>query len=155
MWALMDDNRAIILEDGQDIDVMFALGICISGDMIAIDHDGECVGGAWFGDETPEASTGLQPLHRTLHLLVEPRYWRYVLKQGILEQILDHAFKKWPIGKIKAEPNSTQKHAMRLLKRVKFKQVAVLYKDTYVNGVKTDRHLFELRRKYWETYRQK
>lgn len=146
LYALACDKKHLFLDDYHEIDLEYAHGLCNSRASLIIDHYDYPAGAVWFDDQ-------LEDLHCQMHVLVNPKYWRQVIKQDILPQAVDWAFDCLGVNKILAEPMSTQKGAIQLLRKYKFYEHKPWYKHTKQNGVLVDVIRFEARKNYWRRLR--
>lgn len=146
LYALANDYKSQFLDDYHDIDLEYAQGLCNSGACLVIDDFGYPAGAVWFSDQVDD-------LHCQVHVLVHPKHWREVIRRDILPQAVDWAFENLGVGKILAEPLSTQKTAMRLLRKYRFYEHKPWYKHTKQGGVVVDVTRFEARKNYWRRLR--
>jgi len=117
------------------------IGAILAGQMWVMDAYTYPVGVGWLYGQKDD-------LHITISLLVDPRYMKPCLKLNLISNLLDEAF-RLGVGKIKAQPMSHQTTALKLLAKHGFRHLATQYKETKKHGIKTDVHLYELRRAHW------
>lgn len=145
LYRLASDKKHLFLDDYSDFDLEYAHGVC-NGSALVIDHYDYAVGAIWFDDQRDD-------LHCQLHALVQPQHWREVLKQDMLGKAVDWAFENLGVAKILAEPMSTQKSAIRLLRKYRFMEHRPWYKHTKQNGIVVDVIRFEARKNFWRRHR--
>lgn len=146
LYSLASDTKHLFLDDYSDFDLEYAHGVCNSRATLIIDHYDYPAGAIWFEDQVDD-------LHCQVHVLVHPKHWRQVLKQDILGQAVDWAFNNLGVNKILAEPMSTQKTAIRLLRKYQWYEHKPWYKHTKQGGITVDIIRFESRKNYWRQYR--
>jgi RimJ/RimL family protein N-acetyltransferase len=146
LWRLMEDYQHRFFNDFDTLDREWIQALVQSGELITIDDAGYAVGVIWFSDQ-------LADLHAEIHLLIQPQALRLALKQQLFAEILDKAFYLLQVRKIKAIAMETQVGAIKLLRRLKFKQNGLFRNETKVKGKAVDVFTFELHRKFWEKYR--
>ena len=139
---LLETYREQYFDDYDSCDMAFLARLIASGEMLVMDDCGYAAGAVWYNNR-------FEDLHVTLHLLVKPDYWRRMLRDNILPEVIDYAFETLGVQKIKAIPLKSQFGAIKLLKRFLFKQRGYLKAETRKNGVLTDKFIFELHREYW------
>lgn len=142
LYALAEDHRHKFLDDYTSFDLVFAQEVLINMPSAVIDDHGYACGVAWFDPVRDD-------LHAEIHLLINPQYWRRVIRQDVLRDLLNWGFEALGVNKIIARPMSTQKDAMRVLRRYSFYEHKPFYKHTRQKGVIVDEIVFELRRGYW------
>jgi RimJ/RimL family protein N-acetyltransferase len=145
LYALAVDHKGKFLDDYSDFDADFARYVLALPGTLIMDDYGYAAGVAWFDDQVDD-------LRATMHLLVRPEAWRQVIKQGLLPAVVDSAFDTLGVAKILAEPMSSQKGAIKLLRKYKFYEHKPFYKHTKQGGIIVDTILFELRRKFWRQH---
>jgi RimJ/RimL family protein N-acetyltransferase len=137
------DHQVKFMDDYHEVTVPYLQAIADDPATLIIDDHGYAAGVIWFDDTVDNLRTAM-------HILIRPEYWRPVIQQDILPQAATKTFEKLGVGKILAFPMSTQKTAIRVLRRYGFYEHKPWLKHTRQNGVKVDVIMFELRRKYWE-----
>lgn len=142
LMALAHDFKNLFLDDYSELEMEDVADVVKSGRAFVFDLHGYAVGCIWF-DEV------LDDLHCQVHVLVRPEYLRQVLKQDFIGLSIDWAFEQLKVGKVKARTMSTEKSAIKLLRRFKFKDAAPVFKETRHNGVKVDMIHWEMRRNWW------
>jgi RimJ/RimL family protein N-acetyltransferase len=148
LYNLAEDTSSKFLDDYHSFDLEYAHGILIDSNTLVIDDNGFAVGVFWFDEVRAD-------LHAQFHLLARPEYWRRILKEDICGQAVSLAFEKVGVSKFMAQTLSTQKSAIKLLRRYGFFEHRPWYKHTRQGGIKVDVINFELRRKHWEKQRGK
>ena len=123
------------------------LNLADSPDTLVIE-DGEMVVGTFY-------FTAIHDLHLEIHMVFEPALLKQVLKDQLVEQVIDYAFKHYKVFKIRAELMETQKATISFAKRLKFHPAGRLRAETKVNGKRVDVLLFELTKEYWKYHRKK
>lgn len=146
LYNLAMDERDKFLDDYTTFDLEYAKVVVTSPHALVIDDYGYAAGIVWFDDTRED-------LHTSMHVLVKPEYWKQVIKLDLLPQAADWAFDNMGVGKILAEPMSTQKGAIKLLRKYKFYEHKPFYKHTKQKGVIVDVIHFELRKNYWRKLR--
>jgi RimJ/RimL family protein N-acetyltransferase len=146
IYALAMDEKDKFLDDYQVFDLDYAKELIASPHARIIDDHGYAAGIVWF-DETRD------DLHTQMHVLVKPEYWKQVIQLDLLPQAADWCFDTMNVAKILAEPMSTQKGAIKLLRKYKFYEHKPFYKHTKQKGVIVDVIPFELRKNYWRKLR--
>lgn len=142
LYTLAVDHQSKFLDDFSEFDAGHAHELLSLPGTLVFDDYGYAAGAAWFTERKAD-------LRATMHLLVRPEAWRAVIKQNLIADVLENAFETLGVAKILAEPMSTQKGAIKLLRKHKFYEHKPFYKHTKHNGVIVDVILFELRRNFW------
>ncbi len=145
VWALLDDYRPMFQDDYETLSPGWVLSLVNSGEPLVLEAEGYPIGMAWYSDIRMQ-------LHAMIHVLFRPQYLRAILKQGLLESVLDYGFQTLDLRKIKAMAMSTQTTAIKLLRRYQFKQCGLFRKETRQHGKLIDVLAFELSRGYWKRH---
>ncbi len=141
--ALLEDYRGFYFDDYALYDHDFLKQLIHTNELIMIDYQGYPVGVVWFSDKVAD-------LHVSVHLLLRPEYLRKALKQDLFSALIHEAFYSLGVSKIKALALETQRMAIKLLRKYKFKHNAIFRNETRQHGKKIDVFAFELHRHYWE-----
>jgi RimJ/RimL family protein N-acetyltransferase len=143
---LLINHKHLFYDDYDAYSREFLISLVQSGELYVVDYYGLAIGAVWYHSQ-------LDGLHLSLSFLILPSYLRKALKAGVIDAVIDIAFDVFEVEKIKALAMETQKGAIGLLKKYKFKQVAYLWNETKKNGKKIDVIGFELRKKFWKKYK--
>jgi len=146
LYALAVDHQDKFLDDYTEIDLDYAQQIIADPGTQIIDAYGYAVGAVWFSERKDD-------LHASVHALINPKYYRAILKEDILGKAVDWAFDTLGVGKVLAEAMSTQSTALSLLRRYKFYEHKPFYKHTKQRGVIVDVIWFEARKNFWRKQR--
>lgn len=153
LWRLLDDYKAgFTLDSDAPLTPTFARNILNGPCWTIADSDDYAVGFVWFTD--------IDALHAISHVLIEPQALRGVLKKKLIEAVLTEAFTRLGSNrslpfKLMGKPDLSQSVAIKLLKRLQFKQNGLYRNHVLRNGKALDVFAFELHRKYWERHGQK
>lgn len=142
LMALLADHKDKFLDDFDTFDPAIVQDVINSGTSLVIDDHGYAAGVFYFNDQVDD-------LRATIHLLVRPEYMRQLIKQDLVSQALDFAFDELKVKKIIAEAMSSQKNALKLLRKYRFYEHKPWYKHTRHAGEIVDVIRFELRRTNW------
>jgi len=148
IWAILDEYRDTFLSDYTQITIPWLLDVLNSGQALVIALYDYPIGTVWFADK-------LDDLHAVVHCIYRPKYTKKLLRNQIFEQVVDFAFDELAIGKIKALPMETQKAAIGILRRLKFKEYPKMRSETKVKDKRIDMILFELHKQYWINAKRK
>lgn len=142
LYVLAQDNKSKFLDDYHSFGVDYASEIMACPHTRVIDDGYYPVGAYWLTEITDD-------LHAEMHMLVHPSAWRDVLRQGLSAEMLDYTFSALGVGRIYAHPMSTQRSAIRLLKRHHFYAHLPWRSHTKQGGKRVDTIFMELKRSKW------
>lgn len=144
LWSLLDKHKGKYLNDFQVLTPEWILELCQEPDLFVILNKYDIVVGCvWF-------ESVVEGLHATAHAVIEPEYWRQVIKSEQIEEIVSKAFSTLNLRKLKAYPRESQKTAIRLLQRLGFSKVAALWDETLVNGKPETVLIYSVTSKAWK-----
>ena len=127
IWFLMNQYRETFENDQIVVEPTLALELAQDAKTFLIEHHGDTVGLVMFTEVQPK-------LRATAHALIQPKYMLKAFKKKVFEQIIQDFVSLTGVKKIKAEPMMSQKAAIKFLKRLGFKRIAVLSHEVSVKG---------------------
>jgi RimJ/RimL family protein N-acetyltransferase len=143
LWALLEPQRKHFEDDFRVLLPHFVLEVVQDPNAwLMKDAYGLLIGGMWFNDI-------YESLHATLHLVVNPKYWRKVLKEKLIARILDEAFASLKVRKFKAVLLTSQSTGKRLCAKHHFVYAGTFRGETSRAKRPLDVIIFELQRKRW------
>lgn len=109
--------------------------------IFAIDVQGEAIGAAGL-----HAQTDIYEKNMELgYWLAEP-FWGQGLMTRVVHQMVDYAFRTFPIARVYARPFGTNRASQRVLEKAGFTLDAKLVQTLFKNGEFIDEYIYAIRR---------
>lgn len=144
LLCLLQDHWDVISDDFDIYDPEFLVKKIGTEELLVIDSYGYAAGVVWYADLVSD-------LHLTIHLIINPKYYRPVVQEKLIPLILKQGF-DYGVQKIKARANDYQKHAIKLLERHHFRFVGRQNMETRKHGKMVDVCLYEMKHSRFRHY---
>lgn len=146
VWDLLDRYQKFWADDYSYFSKSYVMDLFSDRDVVTIQLHSLPVAVFWADDRQDD-------LWVELKAVIDPKYLKMVLTEIDRKDLLDALFAILKTEKLRVHLSEKSRSVAKWLKKNLFKNVCYFRSHTRKNGKKIDVSVFELRKSYWERYR--